>query len=168
MKHFLFHLHTLRGRGDTDVGFVMLFTVLIVSLILTLALGISDITLKQSILSGLAKDSGIAFYQADTAVECGMYEDTTLGAFPYNATVNTGSSTDVPQTFYCGDTLMQLGQSAPNYFEYDPQGVEPNVPCFSIVFDKSNPDTLFRVDGLGLSRCGANPKQVERTLEVKY
>ena len=46
-------------------GFAMLFTVLLVTLVLSIGLSISNIAFKQSILSGLSKDSQISFYAED-------------------------------------------------------------------------------------------------------
>lgn len=156
--------------STTTKGFAMLFTVLLVSLILTIAIGISNLTLRQTILSNLAKDSGIAFYQADAAVECGMYQDT-LVLFQYGSNVG-----DVPPSFSCGGVTMILDASAPNgqdYFQYVQQNPDPAKPCYSILFDKTQaylprPSGYSRVLGSGKNICGQNPRQVERALEVKY
>lgn len=160
----------------TQSGFAMLFTVLIISLILTIAVGISNLTLRQSILSNLAKDSGIAFYQADAGVECGMYLDT-YAQFPYNATTSS-----VPSRFMCGDKPMVLDTLVPeentsttNYFRYIPEDEtlrSSTSPCFSIVFDKTNIDSTGEgyalVKSSGYSSCGKSPRQVERLLQVRY
>ncbi len=155
-------------KTHTQSGFAMLFTVLIISLILSIAVSISNLTLKQTVLSNLAKDSQIAFYQADAAVECGMYEDTTLGLFPVGVTDST-----LPQTFYCAEHLMTLNQqkSAPDYFVYDSDAPTPLSPCFKIIFDKTFSDGTdkAKVQGYGYNICNEeNPRQVERALEVKY
>ncbi len=159
---------------STQQGFAMLFTVLIVSLIMTIAISISNLTLRQAVLSNLAKDSQIAFAEADAAIECALYEDTVLGNFPIGSTVPNGSvniATDVEAQLYCGDTLMELDttESYPEYFVYEISGgaFVANKPCFSIIFDKTNP--LFsRVEGRGYNICGSSNRRVERALEVKY
>lgn len=148
-------------------GFAMLFTVLLVSLILTIAMGISNLTLRQTILSNLAKDSGIAFYQADAAVECGLYQEW-LGNFPQGAT-----TTGVPSGFTCGGVQMVMtSNSRDDYFEYTEQSPDPRLPCYTILFDKTHaydaPTPYSRVLGSGKNLCGQNPRQVERALEVKY
>ena len=155
----------------TQSGFAMLFTVLIVSLILTIAVSISNLTLRQAVLSNLAKDSQSAFSQADAAVECGMYEDTYLGKFPVGTTVATGAATDAPANFYCGDTLMELApapRSYTDYLVYTFASYVDNQPCFLITFDKTNAASYSRVEGSGSNICGASPRRVERALEVKY
>ncbi len=160
-------------RPRIQQGFAMLFTVLIVSLILTIAVSISNLTLRQAVLSNLAKDSQIAFAQADAAIECALYEDTALVGFPPGSTIPTGAglSTDVTPAFYCGETLMELAidQSYQDYFVYviSDNAFAANQPCFSITFDKTNP-SFSRVEGTGSSICGASNRRVERALEVKY
>lgn len=150
-------------------GFAMLFTVLLVSLILTIAIGISNLTLRQTVLSNLAKDSGIAFYQADAAVECGMYQEM-MGMFLYGSDVS-----EVPAAFECAGVEMILNptNSYQDHFEYVQRSPRPNDPCFSILFDKTQaylpaPYNKSRVLGSGKNICTQHPRQVERALEVKY
>lgn len=146
----------------TQHGFAMLFTVLLVSLILSIAVGISNLTLKQVILSNLAKDSGIAFYQADAAVECGLYQDQ-LGFFTYGTDASA-----VPPSFMCGETRMVLdGTSYADHFLYVQDNPSPKDPCFTVLFDKVQ-YPKSRVLGAGKNICGPSPRQVERALEVKY
>lgn len=151
---------------STQQGFAMLFTVLIVSLILTIAVSISNLTLRQAVLSNLAKDSQIAFAQADAGIECALYEDTVLAGYPPGSDVTT-----VAPKLYCGDTLMELdlGQSSLDYLYYviSDSAFVANQPCFSIIFDKTNP-SFSRVEGVGSSICGTSNRRVERALEVKY
>ena len=148
-----------------QAGFAMLFTVLLVSLILTIALSISDLTLKQTLLSSLAKDSQIAFYQADAGVECGMYQDITLGNFPLGK-----SPAQVPNQFYCGENsmTMDLSSSLNDYFVFKEDLAGTASPCFSIVFDKVTTPGSNKVQTRGYNRCSVSPRQVERALEVSY
>jgi hypothetical protein len=151
-------------------GFAMLFTVLIVSLILTIAVSISNLTLRQAVLSNLAKDSQAAFSQADAAVECGMYEDTYMGRFPVGTTVGSGTSADAPGTLACGSATLSLSpsRSYTDYLVYVFQNPDNNKPCFSIIFDKTNSAQYSRVQGTGSNICGSSTRRVERSLEVKY
>lgn len=148
-----------RGRG-----FAMLFTVLIISLILTIALSISDVTFKQSILSGLVKDSQIAFYQADAGIECALYYDVSKELFS-----NTMAVSAAPQTLTCGNHVLQINtaKSATGYFEYTDSAKGTNAPCFSIVVDKQNL-AQTTVQSHGNNICTQTRRQVERSLEATY
>jgi hypothetical protein len=56
-------------------GFALLFAVLITSIMLAVGLAIFNITVKEIILSGEARESSAAFYAADSGVECALYWD---------------------------------------------------------------------------------------------
>ena len=143
----------------------MLFTVLIVSLTLSIAIGISNTTFKQTLLSSLAKDSQIAFYQSDAGIECGMYYDTTLVSFPLGS--DPGSVVD---PLSCGNIefFLDKDNSYKDYLIYYPKMEDERDPCFSLVFDKDTVPGVSRVQARGYNICTAHPRQVERALEIRY
>lgn len=147
-------------------GFAMLFTVLIISLILSISLGISNVTFKQTILSSLAKDSQVAFYQADSATECGVYYDT-IDKFPLGSDISS-----LPSQITCGDSTFDMDYSISynDYLVFKQSGVSSIEPCASIVFDKvtNAPENEAIVKGIGYSVCGESPRQVQRALQVTY
>lgn len=149
-------------------GFALVFTVLIVSLILALAMTIADISYRQALLSNLARDSQVAFYQADAGLDCGMYYDFTLNAFPKYSTSKDYVPPDTSKPLTCGKQtlLYDASQSARDHYVYIPQNV--TGPCFTITFDKT--DSFKKVvEGDGYNLCGApNPRQVQRTLTLTY
>lgn len=142
-------------------GFAMLFTVLIVTLILSIAISISTLTLRQTILSSLAKDSQVAFFAADAAVECGLYYDVTVDAF--------ADPDNPPAAIDCGyKTLVLDPTSARDYLMYAESNPLLSTSCFSIRIDKVTIPGTNIVQGRGYNICGTNPRQVERTLETQY
>jgi hypothetical protein len=147
-------------------GFAMLFTVLIISVILSIALGISDLTFKQTLLSNSAKNSQLAFYQADSGVECGLYYDVTLGQLPAGTDI-----TKAPNQLTCGGNTATLvaAQSRTDYFIYQ-EDITDASPCFSITFDKTHQLVAdkYNVSSRGYSTCQSTPQQVERGLNVSY
>ncbi len=155
----------LKQYNDDNRGFAMLFTVLITSIILSIGLGISNLAFKQTILSSLAKDSQMAFYQADAAAECGMYYDITVGLFPRGLTV-----AGAPSAIACGSRTLALESSlsATNYFVYKENAVSDGQPCLSIVFDKVTSGTQSLIQARGYNLCASTPRQVERALQVSY
>ena len=144
----------------------MLFTVLVISVILSIALGIADLTYKQTILSSLARDSQLAFYQADAGIECGLYYDINQGQMPRGTTV-TGSP-GAPQQFSCGNNTMTLvpSQSYTDHFVYQ-EDITGNTPCYSVTFDKTDPEK-DSIKARGFSTCATTAQQVERGLQVEY
>ena len=151
-------------RIKNNSGFAMLFTVLVVSLILAISISISNVTFKQTLLSSLAKDSQIAFYEADAAMECAFYYDFTEQLFPLGTPLG-----NAPEAIRCGTTDMRRddSESYDDYFVYKPRIDDSALPCYTIFFDKTNsPLSLIRTRGY--NTCNESPRQVERVLEVQY
>jgi hypothetical protein len=156
-----------QGYSASKKGFALLFTVLVISIILAIGLGISDVTYKQTILSSLARNSQLAFYQADSGVECGMYFDVQGGIFPRGTTAADAASKD--PTIYCGDNTLTFtpASSHDDYFVYTEQTPNGTDPCYSVTFDKTDP-VHNSVSSRGLSTCINTAQQVERALNVTY
>jgi len=67
--------------SNQKTGFILAFSVLISSLVLSIGLGMFNITLKELILSSSSRESQLAFYAADTGGECALYWDIKGGTF---------------------------------------------------------------------------------------
>src|SRR3990167_7435938 len=66
------------GRKPNNFGFTILFAILASAALLIMALGITNITYKEIILSGSAREAGHALFAADTGAECALYWIDTL------------------------------------------------------------------------------------------
>lgn len=156
----------MKKKYTPQSAFALLFTVLVIGLILSIGIGISNVTLKQSILSALAKDSQIAFYEADSAIECGLLYDFS-NAFP-RGTVYTAL---IGSSITCGDRTLSFDVSLSNnnylVFSYTPPSL--SLPCNTILFDKRSVPTGGIVQGFGYNICDKdNPRNVQRALQVTY
>lgn len=58
---------------QTQSGFALLLTLIVVSVVLAIGLSLLDITLKQFLLSGTARDSEVSFHAAYAGAECVQY-----------------------------------------------------------------------------------------------
>ncbi|MBI4065654.1 hypothetical protein HY412_00470 [Candidatus Kaiserbacteria bacterium] len=70
--------------SDIQSGFALLIAVIFMSVMLTFGLALGSLAYKQQILASTAIESQYAFYAADAALECALYEDQqrNLFAFP--------------------------------------------------------------------------------------
>lgn len=152
-------------------GFALFYSVIIISLILTIAISISNITYRQTLLSNLAKDSQIAFYQADAGIECGLYYDVKQGSFPLGMTLATAQTN--LSSINCGgnELVLMVNESSAvsnhDYFVYQ-EGTGNTLPCYKVVFDKVKTPGVNTIDAHGYNLCGEGPKRVERALHVTY
>ncbi|MDP3794959.1 MAG: hypothetical protein Q8R13_03460 [bacterium] len=63
-------------------GTTLLLSVLVLSIILTIALGVTTIFIGELRLSGGVSQSVTAFYAADTGIECFLYQERVNPALP--------------------------------------------------------------------------------------
>ncbi len=150
-------------------GYAILFAVVVVSVISIIAVGLSNSTFKQLILSSVARDSQTSFFESDTATECALYAD---------AVLNLTSGT--PSPWLCGVDANGRNysfdisplSSGGNGYEVRPSAPDAS-PCFEFGVEKLIPvnpgDPSTKVRGRGYNSCDKNsPKTVEREIQVTY
>lgn len=142
-------------------GFVALFTVLLASVILAMAVGIANISLKQIVLSGSATDANKSFYTADSGVECALYNDIKLDTFDQGIT-------DID----CNGTDWGVVYSGPTFAEFKMDFTsDSGSSCADVTIDKTDPSgELVRITSKGTNTlCDmATSRTVERVIEVTY
>lgn len=142
-----------------------------------IAVGLSSSMFKEMVISSIARDSQIAFYEADTAVECMLYADK-----PNDYTQSlvqivdpAGSGTSTQGTFNCGvdsnGTPMTLTviQTMSDYYTITPSPLLPkSEACFKATVDQTG-GTTTALTIRGYNVCDSNnPRQVERGVQVLY
>lgn len=157
---------------NKNKGFVALFTVLIAAVILSMAVGISTLALKQIFLTASSTDANKSFYAADAGIECALYHDlrgTPPNSFDAGFTSNIscgGNAIDALEGFNPGVfTGLNVGP-VPGFWV----SVGANQEfCAYVTVDKSDP-TRTRVISRGINLpCGeSGPRMVERAIEVTY
>ena len=105
------------------MGFTLLLSVLVISMILAVSLGISSIIRGEIILSSTGRQSQLAFYAADAGLECGIYWDTLHSGMPQSAFATStpdqndlrcaGATIPVGGPTSCVNSLDGSGSSAP-------------------------------------------------------
>lgn len=108
-------------QDKNQKGFVALFSVLVSSILLLMALSISGVAYKEQLLSINAKSSQYSFTAADAGMECALYWDVKQGWY------TSGNS---PESIKCGNDTnwpkLITAISTPTYFAYK-LAVEANV-----------------------------------------
>lgn len=65
-------------------GFVLLYSVLVSSIVITVGLLLANILLKQLVIASTARDAKIAYYAADAGRDCALYWVNQLGPLLFN------------------------------------------------------------------------------------
>lgn len=113
-------------------GFALLFSVLVSTIIISIGATIISISIRQTILSGTARESQVAFYAANTALECAFFWDTVKFALP-----TTGVVFPVGATEQLVSTPDQIKCAGGNII--DGSGFDPGP--FSVPWTSSGPGT---------------------------
>jgi Tfp pilus assembly protein PilX len=156
---------TVRNRG-----FALLIAVVLSAVAAAITVSLTTLAYKSLLLSSAARESQYAFYAADSALECALYNDNgSHAAFPYSASPGNVS-------INCAGTNVTLAGSS-----YDSHTTEYQSAWFAIngtdcaritVYkgDSSTLGTQLYSDGANVT-CGAittDPRTVERGLEASY
>lgn len=129
-------LKTKNWQPQTNGGFALLITLVVISILLSIGLALLQITLKQISFSSIARESEVALYAANAAVECMQYHRAQPST--REALLNEGSG-QWPPILQCADgnpydsteTTLVDGTSGIylyNYwYQYD---LDSNNTCF--------------------------------------
>ena len=101
----------LKNILNSKKGFILLYAILIMSILITLAVSITNITIKERQLSRYGEESLSAFFAAESGMECALYWDLKQeeSSFRYDPTEPAGRSiTCNGQTFQVGTTTKTI------------------------------------------------------------
>lgn len=154
-------------------GFVLLFAVTLAAVFLSIALGISEVALKENNFSTSAKDTNDAFFAADTGEECALYYD---NSDPTKNAFTTGA----PSVSCNGLTVIISPTGSPaNIWTFVISGLgSAGKACAKVRVDKSSDvpspaTTTITASGYnkggGISgACTPGSSNVERVLQTSY
>ena len=178
-------------------GFVILYAVLLVSIVLIISLSLFNITYKQILVSQVNRESQHVFYAADSGLDCAKYWDKVypVSFRPLDAAHSAfgfyGDSGNTLQagnlSFSCvGGTMGTVshpdGHTTKFQVEYNAASVAEGqrVVCVEVIVTKVDsdpitgvPHTSIRSDGYNVA-CGQvpsisfNPRGVQRSLFSYY
>ncbi|MBU6431288.1 MAG: hypothetical protein KGJ58_02270 [Patescibacteria group bacterium] len=155
-------------------GFAMLFSVLVASLLVVVGFSIFNLALKETTISTAGRESQVAFYAANSGMECALYWNLKRNAF--------ATSTDASEVARAGAISAKCnGATVNNSFTQSGLSVltsasdipvtDVNGSCFDVTISK-NPNSpkpgqmLTVIESQGHNICGAAGRKVERGLRA--
>ena len=138
-------------------GFVILFAVTLAAIVLSIALGVSEIALKELKFSTSAKDTNDAFFAADTGIEYVLFNDQPEIPSPWQ------TDPENPSLLSWEEIITGLGSEG--------------ASCAIITIEKDNTadplstETTITSKGynVGDASCNwPNPDRIEREIETRY
>ncbi|MBX4206424.1 hypothetical protein KW784_01410 [Candidatus Parcubacteria bacterium] len=146
-------------------GFTLFLAIVIAAALLLIASSMASLAIRQSYIANAGRESQLAFYAADTAMECALYWDV------HNPSGNTAFDTSTGTTVYCNYTPSNPG----NHWVVggalsSTMGTItflPNPYCATARVVKNGATTL--IEAKGYNTCdAANPRRVERAVRATY
>lgn len=188
-------MKTLRTQKK-ERGFVILFAILVSTIILLMSAGIFRIAQKETVLSSFSRESQVAFYAADSALECTLYYD--VSSQITETSFRTSDPVGSTSSFNCGTdengdsqtvtaTKYTASGSYDHVFAFRYANLDYDAGCAFVFVEKNNPvltdpanpetsstTTQTRVTAVGYNVCNADipdvddPLLLERRLTVQY
>ncbi|MEI6345775.1 MAG: hypothetical protein WCO79_00860 [bacterium] len=174
------------SADGTRGGFTILYSLLIISLLISISLGIFDIALRDFALAQSAADSQVALFAADAGMECALYYDLKFrgGNLAFaTSTVNPQTSLIPAFSYACGIMPMLNTVTFPSnntaittltvYLTIQSGVATPDTegPCAIVAILKNDSGNSTTIDSRGYNICAnstGSTKRVERGLRASY
>jgi len=176
-----------QNKKNKSYGFVLLFSLLISSILLATGLGISRLMVRQIGLASLSRESQVAFFAADSGMECALHWDLFDRFNPLGDPTKSES-----RTLYCSGAVIKDGLSGVVSGSIRNDGCDilggppsvnvlnggnkscftfslANEACAFVIVDKSDLANLgiTRITANGFNKCSLSaPNILQRTLEI--
>jgi hypothetical protein len=150
-------------------GFVILFAVTLAAILLSIAIGVTNIALKEIKFGTSAKDTNEAFFAADTGIECAMFNNKSTGV----VFIDPPSSTSI----ICNNSSINVIENQLSVWTFTIIGLgNTGQGCAKVVVDKRPPvppitaTTTIIAKGYnnGGSTCVSGTNTIERELKTSY
>lgn len=147
-------------------GFTLFVAIIVMGTLLLISTGVVNLAIREAAISSSGKESQLAFYAADTGMECALYWDvkspTGRSAFATSTsasiTCNQDSSNSGNQWVVGGSSVSTI-----NYITFLPS------PACAVVTVTKNADNTTKIESFGYNTCdSANPRRVERAVRATY
>jgi hypothetical protein len=153
-----------RNKSKKNRGFVILFAVTISAILLSIALGVANISLQEIKFGTSAKDTNEAFFAADAGVECAFSNDKASGS----VFVSPGS----PSIACNGVSIATVENPESLWTFVVPTLGGESQGCARVTVDKTaSPVTTVISKGynVGDASCSSsNPDRIEREIRTTY
>lgn len=140
----------------------LLLSILMLSMVLATSLSVSYLVMTGIKLSETVEQSQMAYYAADSGIECALYVDLQAKVFDENKDPKIdkkciGAKDASP---FSGNNWKNGATFTVDYKYYN------NDPCAKVTVDKGGGKTT--ITALGFNTCKTVPRIVNRSLQITY
>lgn len=147
-------------------GFTLFIAIVVMGTLLLITTGLVNLSVKQSFIANAGKESQIAFYAADTGMECAIYWDVKNPSGQSAFATTTGSTINCNRDSNNSGNQWVVGGSSVstiNRINFLPD------PYCAIVTVTKNANGTTNIESKGYNTCDpANRRRVERAVRATY
>jgi len=144
-------------------GFTLLLSLIVVSILLSIGLGIFEVIMREIRISSIGRESQIAFYAANAGAECAFYWDLTTDAFAQDTNITCGD-------FYGSKATTDSDGNKIFSFNLGTGSGSFDKVCVEVKVDKSEVLTtgITTVESRGSNMVcnGSSPIKVQRAIRL--
>lgn len=148
-------------------GFTLFLAMVVTGTLLLIATGMVSLAVKQSFISVSGRESQLAFYAADSGLECAIYWDirNPSGASAFN--IDTGTEIECNRDANNPGNRWTVGGSSVSKFTIY---FAPEPSCAEVIVTKSvnGEVTSTTIESRGYNTCGSFARKVERAVRATY
>ncbi len=151
---------------NSQNGFTLFVAIVVMGTLLLISTGVINLAVKQALISSSGKESQLAFYAADTGMECALYWDVKSPTGHSAFATSTGATITCNQDANNPANQWVVGGSTASTFSYIT--FLPSPACARVTVTK-NPDNTTKIESFGYNTCdSANARRVERAVRATY
>ena len=156
----------MTGNSMKNSGFTLFIAIIVTGTLLLIATTIVGVAIKESAITGAARESQYAFYAADTGIECALYWDVKNSTGVSAFATTTGTVIDCNKDVTNPDNEWLVGGSYTSVIENIT--FLPDPYCARVTISKGI-DGTTEIESQGYNTCDPNnPRRVERAVRVTY
>jgi hypothetical protein len=148
-------------------GFTLLIAIILSTVTLTVGLALLDIAYKHIVLATTAKASEVAFYNADSALECALYYDQQQNFFDYSSGLPAPGTGILCNSLQVTNYNRDVSSSIVHITSFTVPCAGGGVSATSTIYKyQTGASTLY---ANGFNTCNSNdPGRIERGLKAQY
>jgi Tfp pilus assembly protein PilX len=155
----------MKYHKEEQSGFTLLIAVVLTAVLLLISTSLIALAVRQAFIADAARQSQLAFYAADTGMECALYWDV------HNPVGNTAFATTTGSTVTCNQDSNNSGNSwtvgGSTVSTMANISFLPSPTCATVTVTKYANGTTI-IEAKGYNTCAASARRVERAVRATY
>lgn len=157
----------LQYKRKKKGGYALYLSIILTSLLLIVAYSAANLTFKQLSLVTSSADSHLAFYNADTGLECAMYWDLKNPNAVPPGSASAFDPSAPSATVTCNNTSSAVSTTMNGATSTSTFQINFSTGCATVSVAKDTSNGLTAIQSRGYNRCSGGSR-LERGVRIVY